>query len=69
MPERAHVVSKKRLSITLRMILSSLYIPVQKLPFALLECASVASKTIHGFMRICAVVSGRMTKEMFSAAS
>ena len=38
----------------------------QKLPFALLECASVASKTIHGIMRICAVVSCRMTKGVFS---
>nr|AQT24278.1 hypothetical protein [Vibrio owensii] len=44
-------------------------IPVQKWPFALLECASVASKTFHGIIRICSIVSCRMTKEMFSAAS
>ena len=41
-------MSKKRLSIALRMILSSLYLPVRKLPFALLECASVASKIVYG---------------------
>lgn len=66
MPERTHVVSKKRPSLVLRMVLSSQHLPVRKLPFALLECASEASKTIHGIMRICAVVSCRMTKEMFS---
>ena len=66
MPERAHVVSKKRPFLAFRIILSSQHLPVRKLPFALLECASVASKTVHEIVRICAVVSCRMTKEMFS---
>ena len=66
MPERAHVVSKKHPFLSLKMIFSSLYILAQKLPFALSECASVASKIINAIMRIYAVGSCRMTKEMFS---
>ena len=67
--ECAHEVSKMRPFRVIKSFLLLTVIPVQKLPFALLECASVASKTFHGTIRICSIASCRMTKEMSSAAS